>query len=332
MQIMLMILSCVRGRETFEEGASAPSPQTLRDRLCLEGNWLVYFHATAWKLASRLVKRFRNWNWYISVDETHSPFFGNRRKLNQELVAKGFGKLVYGYKAKTPGATGSFCFLVISLCCCKIRIPIGIRMVSVGESQREWIKELINHLLSLVPQATVLADRGFAKTWFFRFLDDKDVKYIVRLPVKAKQVKKKIEQGLSCFQYWMTDSDTNEKALLNVRVVSDAQDRQYIFATNLSNKRPKQLIQKYLERWDLENIFKDSDRVTLLTSSRNHKMRLFCIVLSFLLFLLWQANQLNLTDCHKPSLRQFIKYWIKQLCELLNCVINPIGQLILHPP
>ena len=123
LQIGLMILSCIRSKESFEEGAREPSPQTIRDRLCLMGDWLSYFHSCMWKLATTMLKRLSRFRWYISIDETYVPFFGKRKKLNEELMTKGLGKLVHGYKAKTPGATGSFCFLVVSLCCCRIRIP-----------------------------------------------------------------------------------------------------------------------------------------------------------------------------------------------------------------
>jgi hypothetical protein len=39
LQIGLFILSCIRSLESFEEGAEELSPQTLRDRLDLEGEW-----------------------------------------------------------------------------------------------------------------------------------------------------------------------------------------------------------------------------------------------------------------------------------------------------
>lgn len=330
LQIGLMILSCIRGRESFEEGAQEPSPQTLRDRLCLMGDWLSYFHSCMWSLAKCMLKCFPRFRWSISIDETYVAFFGKRKKLNEELMAKGLGKLVYGYKAKTPGATGSFCFLVISLCCCRIRIPIAIRMMKVGEPYEPWLKPLLQGLLKIAPKAIVLADRGFGKgTWFHRMLDDLHARRIIRVPLRAKRIKKKVAHEQHRFQYWMTDSETKEKALLNMRVAYDETKNLYLFATTEDHLTNKQLIASYLERWDIENIFKDSERVELPTSSRNPQMRLFAVVLSFFLFALWQEDKKGKNTI---SLRRFVKRFMEILCQVIDCFLTPFGIIVARPP
>jgi hypothetical protein len=331
MQLMLIILSCIRSMESFEEGANSPSPQTLRDRLLLDGEWLDYFHKGVWKIAKRLIKYYQRAKWSISLDETYVPFFGNRKKLNEELIAKGLGKLIHGYKAKTPGATGSFCFLVISLCCWRIRLPIAIKMFKVGEPYQFWLEPLLKRSLQIIPKARILADRGFGKaTWYYQMLEKLNAKYVTRIPVRAKKIKKKIAQGKTHFQYWMTNSETNEKVLLTIRVVTDAKNRMYVFATSENQESLKQILVDYLERWGIENIFKDSNRVLLPTSSRNPLMRLFCVVTSFFLFVLWQLKRLKYT--WRISLKSFVKQLISQLCKLINCVLTPLGRLVEQPP
>lgn len=329
LQIGLMILSCIRSKESFEEGAKEPSAQTLRDRLCLMGDWLQYFHSCMWALAKSMLKRFSRFRWFISLDETYVAFFGKRKKLNEELVKKGLGKLVHGYRAKTPGATGSFCFLVVSLCCCWIRVPIAIRMIKVGEPYEPWLKPLLQRLLKIAPKSIVLADRGFGNaTWFHRMLDSLNARRIIRVPLRAKRLKKKVAQGRKKFQYWMTDSKTNEKALLNMRVAYDNSNNLYLFATTEDTLSEKELIHQYLARWDIENIFKDSDRVKLPTSSRNPQMRLFAVVLSFFLFALWQEGKRD----NSVSLRGFVKRFIQILCSILNCILTPFGVIVVKPP
>ncbi len=106
MQIMLMIINCIRSLESFEEGAKSPSAQTLRDRLNLEGTWLASFHASVLKIAQFTLKKFGRYLWWISIDETYVPFFGNRKKLNSQLQRKKLGAFVHGYRADTPGAAG----------------------------------------------------------------------------------------------------------------------------------------------------------------------------------------------------------------------------------
>ena len=331
MQLMLMIISCVRSLESFEEGAKSPSAQTLRDRLNLEGAWLESFHASTLNISKFLLRKFCRYLWWISIDETYIPFFGNRKKLNDMLQKRGIGKFVHGYRAKTPGARGSFCFLVISLCCCKVRIPIAIKMVKVGERYLLWLKPWLIKIHNLAPKAIVLADRGFGKAvWFYDMLDSIGVKYNVRIPLRKKENKNKVAAGVSRFQYWMKEEDSSKSVLLTVYVCKDSQNRTYLLATNIEGKSNKQLLGMYLNRWDLENIFKDADRVELPTSSRNPRMRLFCVVLSFFLFALWQVEML-LSNV-SWSLRTFVKYLLMEICNYLECFVNSIGELLLHPP
>ncbi len=331
MQIMLMIINCVKCLETFEEGAKSPSPQTIRDRLLLDAKWYKFYHDCLWKISIFFVKRWSRKKWYISIDETYIPYFGKRNKLNAKFTKQGIGKIVHGYRAKTPGATGSFCFLVISLCSDQIRLPIAIKMIKVGEKYKPWLKPMLEKLLKLVPKSIILADRGFGDaTWFYLMLDELNAKHVTRVPLRKDENKNKVAKGVKKFMYWMTDSKTKEKALLSVRVAKDSQNRTYLLATNLDNKSNKEILAIYLNRWDLENIFKDTDRVELKTSSTNPKMKLFSILVSFFIFTLWQVKRLQEnTTC---SLRRFVKQIVETLCQTLRLFLSPLGVLLPKPP
>ena len=331
MQLMLMIISCVRSLESFEEGALSPSAQTLRDRLDLGGAWMEVFHDSMWRLAKLLLRKFGRYCWWISIDETYTPFFGNRKKLNARLKRKKIGKFVHGYRAKTPGATGSFCFLVISLCCAKVRIPIAIKMVPVGQHSQPWLESWLTRLLALAPKAIVLADRGFGKAvWFYDMLEHIGATFVVRVPLRKKENKNKVKAGVPRFQYWMKEQRTNRSVLLTVHVANDKKKRTYLLASNIENKTARQLLAMYLNRWDLENIFKDADRVQLPTSSRNPRMRLFSVVLSFFLFALWQAQRL--VFALHWSLRTFVKHLMVALCTSLHCFLTSLGEIVKPPP
>lgn len=331
MQLMLMIVGCVRSLESFEEGAKSPSAQTLRDRLNLGGAWLESFHGSMWAIANFLLRKFGRYCWWISVDETYTPFFGDRKKLNRRLQRKKLGKFVHGYRADTPGATGSFCFLVVSLCCCKVRIPITIKMIRVGERYQPWLEPQLVRLLKAAPKAVVLADRGFGKAvWFYEMLERIGAKYVVRIPLRKKSSKNKVAAGASRFQYRMKEHSSNRSVLLTVYVAKDSQDRMYLLASGIEQKTSSQLLAMYLNRWDLENIFKDADRVELPTSSRNPQMRLFSVVLSFLLFTLWQVRAPFSSVLW--SLRTFVKRIVSSLCTMLKCILTSVGELCKLPP
>jgi hypothetical protein len=331
MQIMLVILNCIKCLESIEEGAKNPSAQTIRDRLFLDGTWLEYFHENMWKIASLMVKRFFGLKWFISIDETYSPFFGDRDKLNKKFEKLGLGKFVFGYRAKTPGATGSFCFLLVSLCCCKIRIPVAVKMMKLGEHYKPWLEPLLKRLHKLVPKAVVLADRGFGKaTWFFLMIDKLGMKFDIRVPLRKKENKNKVSVGVARFQYWMKDVKTKEKVLLTVRVVKDKKNRIYLLATNIEKKTNRQILECYLNRWDIENIFKDANRVMLKTSSPNPRMRLFSLVLSFFLFALWQVEKMfKNIFC---SLRRFVKQIVNLICNIIKMTLSPLGVICIRNP
>jgi len=326
-QIMLVILNLIKCLETIESGAKSPSAQTIRDRLDLTGAWLLSFHESMWEIAKWAIKRFNRIKWFISIDETYVAFFGDRDKLNAALMKKGVGKFVFGYKNKVKGATGSFCYLVVSLCCNKIRIPIAIKIMKVGERYEPWLKPILKKLLLLVPNAIILADRGFGKSaWFYRLMEELKAQYVVRIPLRKKESKNKVKNGNRHFQQWIKDTITKEKTLLDIFVAKDNKNRRYFLASNITHKSPKQLLLFYMHRWDLENIFKDADRVELPTSSRNPMMRLFCVVTSFLVFTLWQCEKTINRICF--SLRIFVKHIVNALCATLNVFISPIGELL----
>lgn len=321
-QLMAMILDCVCGLTSFEQGAKAPSPQTIRDRLLLDGDWFEYFHKEMWNLAKYIVKRFSRMRWYICIDEKYVPFFGDRDALNKRLKAEGIGEYIHGYKAKTPGATGSFCFLVISLCCCRFRLPLFVKMMKNKESYQKWTEDKLRCVLRLVPQAIVLADRGFGKrAWFFVMLEKLKAKYVVRVLLKKKESKNKVKLGVKKYQQRFGDGEN--QILLNVNVAKDEHERIYFLANNLEGKTSLQILSIYRNRWDIENIFKDSDRVGLPTSSTNPKMRLFAFILSLFLFALWQLDRV--TESIMNSIRGFVRKWVYKICLSLECVINAIG-------
>lgn len=328
---MVMILSCIRSMESFEEGAKSPSAQTIRDRLLLAGAWLEYFHDAMWKVAQYMVRLRARYKWYISIDEQFLPFFGDRKALNKKLLKKGIGKMVHGYTAKIRGATGSFCFLTISLCAYGIRIPVAVKIMKVGEHYKPWLKPILIKLLKLKKDSIVLADRGFGKAaWFYQMLDEMKAKYVVRIPLRKKENKNKAKNGCKKYMYWMNEDKTNNKVLLTVFIATDDNDRKYYLASNIENKTAKELLIIYLNRWDLENVFKDTDRIKLPTSSPNPRMRLFSVVVSFIVFTLWQLERL--INHQRTTLRTYVKQIINALCEFLNCTISILGRLKAERP
>lgn len=148
--------------------------------------------------------------------------------------------------------------------------------------------------------------------------------------LRKKENKNKVAAGVSRFQYWMKEQKSHNSVLLIVYVAEDEQNRKYLLASNINDKTNKGLLNMYLNRRDIENIFKDADRVELPTSSCNPSMRFFCVVLSFFLFTLWQLQ--TFMSSVFWSLRTFVKLIVMALCQHLKCILNSVGELLFHPP
>jgi hypothetical protein len=326
--LMLFILNCVKGLESIEGCAKSPSAQTVRDRLMLVSDWNTEFHSIMASIAGYVLRRFPRYMWFISIDETHTPFFGERKKLNNRLIRKKIGKCVFGYKDDVKGATGSFCYVVISICCAKIRIPLAIKMVKVGERYESWLYIELEKALKIAPKSMILADRGYGKAvWFFIVIEKTHARYVVRMPIRKKKSKNKIKAGKIHIQQWYGKESKEGKVLIDIYMAKDSQDREYFVASNMDGKKPSILLSYYMHRWDIENIFKAADRVEMKTSSRNPLMRLFCIVVSFLMLALWQVSRI-LGKSVRCSLRKFVKHILSKLCIIMGCTISEDGKII----
>lgn len=315
-ELGMCLISCANARESFEEGVSSPSPQTVRDRLQLNADWDAEFENSAMKLAKYAVKRYPRSNWHISVDETHDAFFGDVKSKKKHSA-----RYISGFKNKVKGATGSFEFLVVSLSCNQYKIPLFTLPIQIGISPRDWLEIKLALVLKIVPKATVLADRGFSNVWFLQLLEKLNCKYIVRITLRDKKVKAKFSRGNKKVNYFMKEAKTNVAHLLTVYKVKDKR-KLYYFTSNLDVK-PKRLLSLYMLRWDIENIFKLSDRALIKTSSANHRMRLFCLIVSFFLYLLWQFS-----DMKGLSLRRFVKQLIHIFSKICKYILDTLGRLV----
>jgi len=327
-QLMLFILNCIKGLESIDGGAKSPSAQTVRDRLRLSNELDNFFHESMEKIARWAVRLFSRHEWYISIDETHTPFFGDRKKLNKELSRRKKGKYVHGYRADVKGATGSFCFVMISLCCSKIKIPLSVKMVKVRERYDSWLKTELTTALRIKPSAVILADRGYGKAvWFIKLLEELDAAYVARMPLRKKESKNKVRNGNRHLQQWYGKESKEGKVLIDIFIARDKQNREYVLISNLTHKRSSTLLKYYLHRWDIENIFKGADRVELITSSRNPLMRLFCVLTSFFMFALWQVARIT-EKMNSYSLRNYVKELLGMVCSAIGCIITPIGEIL----
>jgi hypothetical protein len=74
----------------------------------------------------------------------------------------------------------------------------------------------------------------------------------------------------------------------------------------------------YRDRWSIENLFKNCDRIQLRTNSRNTIFRLFCFVLSLFLMLLYQLRKLITRQKRKPIRRTLYDIFNIQVLVVLR--------------
>lgn len=289
-----------------EEGE--PSADTMRKRIELAGEWDKFFHEALYGCFRVVVRCYPRLAWSILVDETYDGYYG---KYTNELLETPEGEEIMahllGHKPEAKkGCTGSFGFLVVMVRSKKILLPITIFPIRKEMRYEPLLEPLLKRMRQVLPQAPILADRGFGqRVAFFRMLERVGGPTCVRFKMHGKSIKKKVENGVRQFSYWYGKGDA--KVLLIIRVGKDRAGNLYLFATTYTEKDKTWawLRQLYKGRWGIENMFKFCDKVQLPTSSIKPRMRLFCQMLSHLLFAMWQLQRL-LTPKIRLALQRFV--------------------------
>ena len=189
---------------------------------------------------------------------------------------------------------------------------------------------LLENVRKLVDIKAVLFDRGFFKAITVDRLKEHDIPFIIRA-IKTKQINRSLEEFKDMKRVWhvydyefnKTAHDSADRRRIRVKtklVITDnsviekisaekydEDDRYFMFITNIpvnSQETAFQLARDFRKRWRIENGYKTKKQLRGKTCSLSYAVRLFFILLSFILYNLWVSINSKLKNriwsgCHK---------------------------------
>lgn len=229
----------------------------------------------------------------LAFDETYEEYFGRLKNA-----------WIWGYKPK-KGSTGCFKFLVLSIVKNNRRYVLGAVPVFIGYNKAQNVMEMLKFAEQFVQVKAVLFDRGFYNAKLVKELKDKGVGFVILVP-KNKKTRKYLEQKGNTFEHIMKTRDKYNKyeLKLKIKVARNVYEYDWMILTNLSYRNTTQLVNLYKKRWNIENIFRITDKIRIRTNSTNIVFKTLLFVIALLLYNLWQWFRLFVKGV---TLRRFVK-------------------------
>ena len=244
----------------------------------------------------------------LAFDETYEEYFGKLKSF-----------WIFGYKPK-KGCKGCFKFLVLSIVKNNRRYVLGAVPVHVGYNREKTIMEMIKFAEQFVKIKAILFDKGFYDAGIIKQLEEGGIGYVILVP-KNKKTKKYLEQKGNTFEHIMTTRDKHNKyeLKLKIKVARNVYEYDWIILTSLDYRNTTQLVNLYRKRWNIENIFRITDKIRLRTNSTDIVAKTLLFVIALLLYNLWQWFR---AEVNGITLRRFVKF-VLGLIEKRIAVYEP---------
>ena len=154
----------------------------------------------------------------------------------------------------------------------------------------------------------VLFDKGFYSSKVVKEFESKKIGYVILVP-KNKKTKKYLEQKGNTFEHIMKTSDRYNKyeLKLKVKVARDVYEHDWLILTNLNYRNTTQLVNLYKKRWNIENVFRITDKIRIRTNSTDIVAKTLLFTISIVIYNLWQWFRQEVIGI---TLRRFLKFAI----------------------
>jgi hypothetical protein len=278
------------------ESVTGLSPDTILRRIVLGTKagmpWFDHVQKAQLDLVSFIIRRNRRVRWSLVIDESLEPFFGNVDKLKDKLDAHDLPDFVSKYRVQR-GSSGSFHYVNIALYSKLGTFPIAVIPKTADENVCQKIEEVLTEVKRIHKDIILLADRGYGNQQMIALCQKIKLSYCIRIKKKGKL--KTIKKN-HCGFFWHTFGKVKFRVIMHK---SHGREK-FFFAIGKKGGSSQWFRLLYRDRWSIENLFKNCDRIQLKTSSRNTIFRLFCFVLSLFLMMLYQLKKLITGTKSKP--------------------------------
>jgi len=274
-------------------------------------NVLLDFKTINLKLFKKWIDRPRG-KVYLAVDYHDVPRYVKKKRDWKPRMKKcdDIDKLVHSRK---QSGTHNF-HRVISVDIVEDdKFTVDFEPVFQDVDQGKMPMSLLENVRKLVDIKAVLFDRGFFKAATVDRLKEHNIPFIIRA-IKTKRINRFLEESKDMKRAWhmydyefnKTAHDSADRRRIRVKtklVITDSSvvekisaekydedDRYFMFITNIpvnSQEAAFQLARDFRKRWRIENGYKMKKQFRGKTCSLSYAVRLFIILLSFVLYNLW---------------------------------------------
>lgn len=271
---------------------------------------------------------FRRHTPYLLIDETYESYTGKLLKKRWKTKKeKEICKFIHSFRPKN-GDTGAFKFLTFALVghiqklivrAMQIKADDGLKY-SDGkrheESEIPHIMETIKWLRNHIRFRLVIMDRGFYNEELIRLLNKENIPYLIRAKISAaiKSMIAGLTTKWAAIEYHV-DETASKKGEKTILVIGKDKSGEWAFVTNRLPAQAWRLRHYYRKRWNIENIFQVCDGISLHTNSTEIEKKLFCFIVSCMVYNLWQFSHEKVKGM---TLRRFTKKIIKRIEEVLD--------------
>lgn len=269
--IINSIINACKNKETIGEFCREPDSDTIYRRLKPEIKDLIkQFHVVTKRILTYLWKRFPRERWEILVDCRDKLFYG---KKGDEYVMG------------TKDGKKCFRFMHINIVCKKCRITYSIIPIKKGSNKVKLLRPILKDILGIIKPFNFYADAGFASGEMIKMIQSFRIPYVMRIKSNG-DIGRYIDEGKT-YEVHHYELHDKTRVYFHAKFGLNKEGKKWALATSHYRTQSHHLWNWYSNRWEIENGFKTQDRIELKTASRFCKMRLFCQMVTALLYILW---------------------------------------------
>jgi len=192
------------------------------------------------------------------------------------------------------GVEGKFHYLVVGILFRNKIIPFYAIILRMGCSKAELIGKAISYCHSLgLKISKILLDRGFYSGEVIDEIKMNKVNYLIFAPKKELfrcMLEGTDESIVIEHEITYNKNFTLNKTELNIALVKNVLDYDWVFATDLKLREIERYVEIYRKRWNIETMFRVHDEAKIKTKSKIPVVRLFYFIIGMLLVLLWNIH------------------------------------------
>ena len=192
-------------------------------------------------------------------------------------------------------------------------LTIGFVCNYVGQSRQEVVQRLLSQINLPMKIDCLLMDGGFNDADLFAWLDQKQIRFLVRGRFSAKKTYPKGEW--TSFDYQTGAKKYPVRGFLYLRRNKQEKTETILLLSN-HNYRLKEAISLYRKRFRIENTYRQAKYFKIRTSTTKIQLRWIMWAFAHFLELIWQLTRFITKFLELPSytirLKQFIR-WLRDI-------------------